>query len=146
MGSQAKRWVFTLNNPTDEEQNSLYTLGESIAADGDERLVTYLIFGDEVGEGGTPHLQGYLCLPTKKRLTYVKGLPGFERCHLEVSRGSHKQASDYCKKDGSYHEWGEGPPSFGSGAQFEQFRDWVSAQPSAPTIMDVWNTFPTLAA
>lgn len=146
MGSCAKRWVFTLNNPTDDEQHNLYTLGESITADGDESIFAYLIFGDEVGDNGTPHLQGYLSLRTKKRLSYLKSLPGFERAHFEVARGTHKQASAYCKKDGSFHEWGSPPSVGGSGAQFEQLRDWVASQETAPTIVDVWETFPTLAA
>ena len=143
--SLAKRWVFTLNNPTDDEQHHLYTLGESISADGDQSACTYLIFGDEVGEGGTPHLQGYLCLRSKKRLSYLKEVVS-ERAHFEVARGTHAQAAAYCRKDGSPHEFGEAPTKGGTGGQFEQLRDWVAAQDVAPTIMDVWETFPALAA
>lgn len=143
---QAKRWVFTLNNPTDDEQFLLYALGESIAADGDESECSYLIFGDETGANGTPHLQGYLCLRKKKRLQNLKEVPGLQRAHLEVARGSHAQASDYCKKDGSYHEWGSAPNAPGNGSKFVQLRDWVASQETIPTIEDVWEVFPDLAA
>jgi len=144
--SQAKRWVFTLNNPTNEEQHSLYTLGEAISADGDQSELTYLIFGDEVGEQGTPHLQGYLCLRNKKRLPYLKTIPGLDRAHLRIARGTHVQASDYCKKDESYHEWGTTPVEGGSAPQFEQLRNWIASQDQAPTIRDVWEVYPNLAA
>lgn len=147
LSNQAKRWIFTVNNPTDDEQYNLYTLGESIESEGEDSICSYLIFGDEVApETGTPHLQGYLCLRTKKRISYLKEVPGLERAHLELARGTHAQASAYCKKDGSYHEWGSAPAATGTGAQFEQLREWVASQETAPTIRDVWETFPSLAA
>jgi len=144
---QAKRWIFTLNNPTDEESEDLSLLGEAISADGDQSILTYLIFGCETApETGTPHLQGYLCLRDKKRISYLKDLPGLARAHLELARGAHQQAADYCKKDGDYHEWGSAPPKPGQGALFEQFRDWVSQEEVAPTVKDIWERFPSLAA
>jgi len=146
LASQAKRWVFTLNNPTDEEKLNVHLLGESISADGDQSFLTYLIFGEEVGDNGTPHLQGYMCLRTKARIPRIKEEPGLSRTHLEVARGTHAQASVYCKKDGQYYEFGTAPPKPGAGAQWEQLRDWVASQDPAPTIMDVWETFPSLAA
>ena len=144
--SQAKRWCFTLNNPTADEQFNLALHGESITADPDASHFSYLVFGRETGESGTYHLQGYFNLSTKKRLGFIKSLPGFGRCHLEVARGTHAQSSTYCKKDGDFDEYGSPPSSTGSGAQFEQLRDWVAAQDPAPTFKDVWETFPTLAA
>lgn len=144
--SAAKRYVFTLNNPTEDEKFWVATLGESISSDGDESICSYLIFGQEVGDSGTPHLQGYLCLREKKRIPYLKEVPGLSRAHFELARGTHAQASTYCKKEGDYHEYGAPPPSPGSGAQFEQLREWVASQETAPTIRDIWENFPTLAA
>lgn len=143
--SLAKRWCFTLNNPTDEEAFNLSVQGESIGSDGTESVASYLIFGRETGDSGTPHLQGYLVLRSKKRLSFLKEVPGLARAHFEVSRGTPKQASDYCKKDGDFQEYGTLPVGSGTAASFEQLREWVSAQETAPTYKDVWDEFPTLA-
>ena len=143
--SIAKRWCFTLNNPTEDEQFDLALYGEEIAISS-ESPFRYLVFGRETGESGTPHLQGYFILTEKKRLGWIKGLTPFIRAHLEVARGSFERASAYCKKEGDFDEYGDPPSPPGNGAQFEQLRDWIAAQPTAPTIRDVWEVFPTLAA
>lgn len=142
--SLAKRWCFTLNNPTEDEKITLATHGEEISVDPDNSTFSYLIVGNEVGESGTPHIQGYFWLRDKKRLTQIKSIPGFGRCHLEVARGTHAQASSYCAKDNDYIEWGTASSS-GNGTSFEALREWVKEQEVAPTEEDVWETFPTLA-
>lgn len=52
--SKGLYWTFTLNNYTAEEEGSMM---DALA----EQCI-YLIVGKEVGEEGTPHLQGYLGL------------------------------------------------------------------------------------
>jgi len=121
-------------------------LGESISADGDQSFLSYIIIVDEVGESGIFYIQGYFNLRTKARLSRIKEEPGLSRAHLEIARGIYAQASTYCKKDGQFTEYGTPPPKFGAGAQWEDFRNWVVVQPTAPTIMDVWEIFPSLAA
>lgn len=69
----------------------------------------YLVFGKEVGEKGTPHLQGYVFWPTLKSLKQMSKF--LERAHWEPQRGSFEQAIEYCKKDGSFEELGEAPMS-----------------------------------
>lgn len=67
-------------------------------------LCTYLIIGKETGEDGTPHLQGYVRLRTKVRLSTMKQyLP---RAHLEPAKGNDWQNKVYCSKDGDFQEWG----------------------------------------
>lgn len=91
---QSKYWCFTLNNYTDEEEN---TLQQWLTESSD-----YATYGYEVGENGTPHLQGYFELHSKKRFTAVKSLlrgSGLERMHLERRQGTAQQASDYCHKE-----------------------------------------------
>lgn len=93
------RWSFTLNNyePTDEGRlRSLVDGGQ----------VRYIVFGREIGENQTPHLQGYLELQTRRRLNGVKELLGNNRYHLERSVGSATQNRDYCTKDGEFEEFG----------------------------------------
>nr|WBH19262.1 replication-associated protein [Human-associated circovirus 2] len=97
--SPVARWCFTINNWTQEEWESLLRCGKEKAK--------YLCIGKEVGSGGTRHLQGYVNFKNKRRLRQVKALPGFMRAHLEAAKGTEKQASEYCKKDGDYLEIGE---------------------------------------
>lgn len=94
---EAKHWCFTLNNPTEADQSNT------------PPLYDYMVIGNEVGESGTPHLQGYIALKVKARLTALsKWLP---RAHFEIMKGTPQQASDYCKKDGNFHEDGTLPHS-----------------------------------
>jgi len=61
------------------------------------------VIGKEVGESGTPHLQGYISLKKKLRMTaLVKVLVGasFRECRNEQA------LIDYCKKDGDYYSIG----------------------------------------
>lgn len=92
--SACKRWCYTINNPT-------------IIPSIPEELLVYHVFGDEVGESGTPHYQGFVIFKDRKRLSQLsKLIPGG---HYEVTKGTNKQASDYCKKDGKYTEIGSLP-------------------------------------
>jgi len=55
---QSFNWCFTLNNYTDEEMEQIKNLAPS-------GIIQYIAFGEEIGEEGTPHLQGYLRLNKK---------------------------------------------------------------------------------
>jgi hypothetical protein len=101
MSSQrAQYWVWTLNNYTQEEVDLLNSLVESSSD------VAYVSYGYEVGENGTPHLQGHLELTRRLRLNQVKAILG-QRLHLQVRRGSFEQAQEYCAKDGNVVTFGE---------------------------------------
>ena len=75
---------------------------------GEDAGVKYLVLGDEVGENGTPHVQGFVVFTRMWRFNRVKEALG-GRCHLELARGTSKEASDYCKKDGKFTVYGECP-------------------------------------
>jgi len=95
---QSRRWCFTINNPTDSELTGLQSL-VSGEPDGTRASVSFLIFGRECGESGTPHLQGYLELTRKISLGGVKKLPGLSRSHLESAKGTASDSIAYCSKE-----------------------------------------------
>lgn len=68
-----------------------------------------MVIGQEVGELGTPHLQGYLYLYNAKSLRAVKVYNA--RAHWEVAKGNPDQNRAYCVKEGNYMEKGEIPMS-----------------------------------
>lgn len=89
--SPAIRWCFTLNNWTEEELSSIVPICKTECS-------KYII-GKEVGEEGTPHLQGFLKFKNKKR---PKGLFNTNRIHWEKAKGTDKQNFDYCSKEGNF--------------------------------------------
>lgn len=93
---RSRAWCFTLNNYTEEEVKSLDTL-----------KCRYLIYGREVGDEGTPHLQGYVYFNTLKSFKQVKKL--LLRAHLEEARGDPDQNIAYCSKDGDVVVRGDKP-------------------------------------
>lgn len=71
--------------------------------------VKYICWGKEVGEEGTPHLQGYLVFEYANRISACKKI--LPRAHWEKRLGNHEQAKAYCMKDGDFHEFGIEPVS-----------------------------------
>jgi len=67
----------------------------------------YVIIGKEVGESGTPYLQGYITFHKNKRLSPVKII--HPRAHWETARESTDECIKYCSKDGDFHKIGERP-------------------------------------
>lgn len=78
---------FTLNNYTPAEINHI--------KDGSFK---FLIFQEEKGVGGTPHLQGYAQLAQPTTFVRWKQLIG-GRCHLEAAKGNAQSNIDYCSKE-----------------------------------------------
>lgn len=89
------QWCYTLNNYTDDDVLRLRALHTHEA-----NKVVFHTFQAEVGEGGTPHLQGYVAFENKKLLRTVKKLIS-ERAHLERTLGTPQQAAEYCNKEES---------------------------------------------
>lgn len=115
---RAKHWCWTLNNPTDDEEQHLC---DAYDAGG----IVYLCFGREIGESGTPHLQGYTIFEAPIGFTTVKNRLGSARLHIEVSRGSPEQNKNYCSKDGDFEEFGQLPESSqGRRTDLESYYQW----------------------
>jgi len=95
MQNAIHNWCFTLNNWTETDIHFLANVTN----------VSYLVYGKEVGENGTPHLQGYVELSAKTRFSTMKHKWG-DKYHFEMRRGTQLQASLYCMKDQDYKERG----------------------------------------
>jgi hypothetical protein len=94
---QSNRYCFTWNNPDDGVIPALEQFHELYC--------NYMVLGKEVGDSGTPHLQGFMHLKKRLRITGLRKL-GI-KCHLEQAKGTSQQAADYCKKEGDFVEFGE---------------------------------------
>lgn len=81
---KSKCWCFTLNNYSEEDYQKIY--------DWD---CQYIILGREVGESGTPHIQGYVEFNSKRHFSALIKIDS--RIHWEVRKGTSKEAADYIK-------------------------------------------------
>lgn len=97
MTNSSKNWCFTLNNYTPQEVEAINALTG----------LKYLVYGFEVGESGTPHLQGFAIHTNKVSIGAMKKL--IARAHWEMARGRADQAAAYCMKDKNFKEFGERP-------------------------------------
>lgn len=92
---QAKNWVFTLNNYTDDDENRLKELE-----------CEWMIYGHEVApETGTRHLQGAIAFKGKRD---AKALGKLFKWHLEVMHGSCQDSKTYCTKEDPQHYFEKG--------------------------------------
>lgn len=75
--------------------------------------VKYIIIGEEIAPTTqTPHLQIYIYFQTQKQLTgVIKLFKEYNNAHVEIrhKNSTPKQAAEYCKKEGKYHEYGTLP-------------------------------------
>lgn len=136
--SRGKRWVFTLNNYTDDEEEAIKALD-----------VEYLVYGREVGAQGTPHLQGFILFRDRKRLGQVRELVS-PRGHYELARGDNQQNRTYCTKDGDFFELGECPASSqGKRSDLTEFiahcDDFAKTHKRAPTTPEIARSHPEIA-
>lgn len=96
MDIRSRAWCFTINNDTYKDLDRLL----------DETFV-YMIIGFEVGENGTPHIQGYIYFKNARAFHALR--KSFKRAHLAPAKGSPEQNRAYCVKDEDFYEFGELP-------------------------------------
>lgn len=99
-GKRHRCYVFTHNNYTD----ATLAFYEKVFNDDS---VKYAIYGKEIGkECKTPHLQGYVRFENARSWSAVqKNI--FPHNWFAVAKGTDKQATDYCKKDKEFTEFGK---------------------------------------
>lgn len=126
------KYDFVLNNYTDEE---VCQIKATLA-----KICKKAVFGKEIGEEGTPHLQGFMSLIRKERYTGLHKLPGLARCSFRKCRNE-KALEAYCKKDG-VDLWIFPKPY---SVEIENFFDWqtdiiniIKQEPDPRTIYWFW--------
>lgn len=134
--------MFTLNNFTSEEVKTL----ENLAV---ENYFKFISFQEEIGENGTPHLQGYFILPKRTEFPVIKRkLPG--RAHLDVRKGNHSQALAYVTKnetkklDGISFQFGTSPNDDSKASEQGRRNDLMivkEAIDSGAAELELWDEF-----
>lgn len=97
---QSRGWCFTINNYTDKDV-------ELFESEDFKRQVRYCIYGFEVGENNTKHIQGFIYFHNTKTFKTVKKI--LIRAHIEKMKGSISQNVAYCSKDNNFKTIGEVP-------------------------------------
>ncbi len=83
--SAVRDWFFTINNPKEKHWDAVWNLDYK-----------YLTFQAEVGEAGTPHLQGFVQMQERQRWTAMCKL--VKKTYWEKRRGTPYEAAHYCQK------------------------------------------------
>ena len=107
-------WCFTLNNYTNDD---IKRLNELVSQDD---RVKYLLYGKEVAQSGTPHLQGFIRFTKRTRLTKAKSTIG-SNPHVEIARNVNASVQ-YCKKDGDWVEFGTFGQGQGQRSELEEIK------------------------
>lgn len=89
---RSRKYVFTINNYTLTQKTQLY--------DYCQKSKNY-IYGFEIGEKGTPHIQGWIEFKNPVYRTAFKKAVGGE-FYIAKANGTWKENITYCKKDGEY--------------------------------------------
>jgi len=91
--NQKYKYDFVINNYSEPE---LISLKSTL-----KRICKKAVFGLEVGESGTPHVQGYISLIVKQRITTLHTEPGLERASFRAVRND-AACIAYCQKVNVY--------------------------------------------
>lgn len=107
-----RRAMFTINNPTFKDSQTLWNLGNN------KELTTYLVYGAEhTNDDGshpeqTPHFQGFIIFSkVVKKATVCSLLGGRAWVGFPKREDPSAKCANYCKKEGFYMEFGAIPGS-----------------------------------
>lgn len=113
--TRSRNWCFTLNNYGVDDVGTIGAMAHR-----------YCIIGREVGENGTPHLQGFMCFKNQRKFDQVQKLFKPLKPHIERARGDIDSNIIYCSKEGDVMEFGTRPASAIEKGVLERAR-WVDA-------------------
>ncbi|WP_445772269.1 hypothetical protein [Rheinheimera sp.] len=120
--SRARAYVFTLNNWTPQELDLILELNSK-----------YIIIGDEKGECGTPHLQGYVYFANATSFGTIKH--HIPRGHIEKAKGSPRQNFEYCSKENILFEAGTRPEQ-GKRTDIQTIKEYIE-ETDNPNMRDI---------
>ena len=126
--AKARSYVFTLNNYTEEELENIKKL-----------KYKYIIIGDEIGESGTPHLQGYINFTSPTSFNTIK--KAIQRAHIEPAKGSPRQNYEYCSKQQIKFEDGD-QPAPGKRKDIDAIKEYIENTPN-PNMSDIIDNYAT---
>lgn len=133
--SRSRNWCFTKNN---------YGEGEAEGLIIKLRDHGYGIIGKEVGESGTPHLQGFVAFKNARTFASMqKWCPG---AHFEVAKGTAVQNITYCSKDGNFQEVGVRPKGKGKRTDLEIVKEMVIENKSMAEICLAASSYQSMRA
>jgi len=122
---RARSWVFTVNNYTADDLEMVKAV---------EARSTYVVAGLEVGEQGTPHIQGYVHYANARTFASMKkALP---RANLQIAKGTGAQNRTYCTKDGNVLIEAGVVPSQGKRVDLEDIYAMLEAGANMNAILD----------
>jgi len=126
---KTRNFVFTLNNPTEEEENELIQL--------DERHILYQ--RERGAQEATEHLQGLIIFRNPRSPNSALRL--IPRWHVEPMRGTYDQAARYCTKEetrvGEPVSLGEPPAGQGHRTDLELLEESIKSGASRRELFDV---------
>lgn len=119
-----RNYCFTINNYTKEDNLCLEKL-----------KCKYIIYGNEVGESGTPHLQGFIIWNDAKSFKATLAL--FPKsAHLEVCKGTPYDNFVYCSKGDDFVERGTRPNKQGARKDMLDIKKMVAQNVSMRAMLD----------
>lgn len=125
-------WVFTLKREEKDYDWSKLDLTD----------VKYIVAGcEEGGKTGYRHYQGFIRFKKTYRMQRIKDWLGSQTVHLEVQKGSDKQAEEYCKKEGNIaFEYGDLGDIRG---ERTDLKEWTEAIKGGMEEMELWDKYPS---
>lgn len=99
--SPSNKWCFTVNNYSEEEYSSIVSMCECSND-------LFYVIGKEIGESGTPHLQGFICKKDSNKKFRMKLFEelfirdGVKCMRCFRAKGDKFQNLDYCSKDSEF--------------------------------------------
>lgn len=115
-------------------------LGELLEGLKKDLKVQYWIVGEEVcPTTNKKHLQCYFYYTNPRSFSAIKKL--YKTAHIEPAKGTPQQASEYCKKEGKYHEGGILPQKQGARNDLDKIREVIEKTSSMAEVVKVATSY-----